>query len=56
LISITGNKNSKLAKYSDIILEAKVEKEAEPNGLVPTASSFFIEHRVSNPDSSPGPL
>lgn len=39
LISITGNKNSKLAKYSDIILEAKVEKEAEPNGLVPTASS-----------------
>ncbi|MFC2169206.1 SIS domain-containing protein [Acidobacteriota bacterium] len=39
LISITGNKNSKLAKYSDIILETKVEKEAEPSGLVPTASS-----------------
>jgi len=39
LISITGNKNSKLAKYSDIVLEAKVEKEAEPSGLVPTASS-----------------
>jgi len=39
LISITGNKNSKLAKYSDIVLEAKVEKEAGPNGLIPTASS-----------------
>lgn len=39
LISITGNKASKLARYSDIVLEAKVEKEAEPNGLVPTASS-----------------
>lgn len=39
LIGITGNKNSKLAKYSDVMLEAKVEKEAEPSGLVPTASS-----------------
>jgi len=39
LISITGNKRSKIAKYSDIVLEAKVEKEAEPSGLVPTASS-----------------
>ncbi|MGB2845455.1 MAG: SIS domain-containing protein, partial [Candidatus Aminicenantaceae bacterium] len=27
LISITGNKASKLARYSDIVLEAKVEKE-----------------------------
>ncbi len=39
LIGITGNKNSKLAKYSDVVLEAKVEKEAEPSGLIPTASS-----------------
>jgi arabinose-5-phosphate isomerase len=39
LVSITGNKNSKLAKYSDILLEAKVEMEAGPNGLIPTASS-----------------
>lgn len=39
IISITGNKKSKLAEYSDIVLEARVEKEAEPNGLVPTASS-----------------
>jgi arabinose-5-phosphate isomerase len=39
LIGITGNKNSKLAKYSDVVLETKVEKEAGPSGLVPTASS-----------------
>ncbi len=39
LISITGNKKSKLAQYSNIVLEARVEKEAEPNGLIPTASS-----------------
>ncbi len=39
LIGITGDKNSKLAKYSDIVLEARVEKEAGPNGLIPTASS-----------------
>lgn len=39
LIGITGNKNSKLAKYSDIVLDASVEREAEPSGLVPTASS-----------------
>jgi len=39
LIGITGNKNSKLAKYSDVLLEAKIEKEAEPDNLVPTSSS-----------------
>ncbi len=39
LIGITGNKNSKLAKYSDILLEARVEKEAEPDNVVPTSSS-----------------
>jgi len=39
LIGITGNKSSKLAKYSDIVLDASVEREAEPSGLVPTASS-----------------
>ena len=39
LISITGNKNSKLGQFSDIVLEAKVTREAEPSGLVPTASS-----------------
>jgi arabinose-5-phosphate isomerase len=39
MISITGDKNSKLAQYSDIVLEAKVEREAEPNSMIPTASS-----------------
>jgi arabinose-5-phosphate isomerase len=39
LIVITGNKHSKLAKYGDIVLESHVEREAEPGGLVPTASS-----------------
>ncbi len=39
LICITGDKKSRLAKYSDIVLEARVEKEAGPNGLIPTASS-----------------
>ncbi len=39
LIGITGDKKSKLAQYSNVVLEARVEKEAEPNGLVPTASS-----------------
>jgi len=39
LICITGNVRSKLARYSDIVLDASVEKEAGLNGLVPTASS-----------------
>ena len=39
LIGITGNKKSKLAQYSDIVLETKVEREAGPAGVVPTASS-----------------
>jgi arabinose-5-phosphate isomerase len=39
LIGITGDKKSRLAQYSDIVLETKVEREAEPAGVVPTASS-----------------
>ena len=39
LISITGNTKSKLAEYSDIVLDAWVEKEAGPSGMIPTASS-----------------
>ena len=39
LIGITGDKKSKLALYSDIVLETKVEKEAGPAGVIPTASS-----------------
>lgn len=39
VITITGNKKSRIARYSDIVLDAKVEREAGPNGLVPSASS-----------------
>ncbi|MFZ2053394.1 MAG: KpsF/GutQ family sugar-phosphate isomerase [Candidatus Aminicenantales bacterium] len=39
LITITGNRKSRIAKYSDIVLDAKVEREAGPNDMVPTASS-----------------
>jgi len=39
LVGITGDKKSKLAQYSDIVLETKVEREAGPAGVVPTASS-----------------
>ena len=39
LIAITGVKSSKLARYSDVVLDVKVTREAEPSGLVPTASS-----------------
>ena len=38
IISITGNKKSQLAKYSDSILDASVLKEACPNNLAPTSS------------------
>ncbi|MFQ6037483.1 MAG: SIS domain-containing protein [Candidatus Aminicenantales bacterium] len=39
LIAITGNRNSRLAEYSDVVLETRVEREAGPAGVVPTASS-----------------
>ncbi|HPN32122.1 MAG TPA: KpsF/GutQ family sugar-phosphate isomerase [bacterium] len=39
IITITGNKNSNLAKFSDIVLDVKVDKEACPMGLAPTSSS-----------------
>jgi len=39
IISLTGNANSILAKYSDVILCVSVEKEACPLGLAPTAST-----------------
>ncbi len=39
LIGITGNKKSKLARFSDVVIEAQVPKEAEPSGMVPTSSS-----------------
>lgn len=39
LIGITGDKKSKLAQYSDIVLDTKVEREAGPAGIIPTSSS-----------------
>jgi arabinose-5-phosphate isomerase len=39
LICITGNKSSRIAKYSDIVLDSKVQREAGPSNLIPTASS-----------------
>jgi len=39
LIAITGHPEAKIGLYSDIVLDARVEREAEPSGLVPTASS-----------------
>ena len=39
MISLTGDKTSTLAQYSDICLFAGVEEEACPHGLAPTAST-----------------
>lgn len=39
LIAITGNVNSTLAKHSDVAISAKVEREACPFNLAPTAST-----------------
>ncbi len=39
IISLTGNFKSVLAKYSDVVLDVSVKKEACPLGLAPTAST-----------------
>jgi arabinose-5-phosphate isomerase len=39
IIALTGNKNSILAKYSDVVLDVAVKREACPLGLAPTAST-----------------
>lgn len=39
IICLTGSNSSPLAKNSDIVLEIKVEREACPLGLAPTAST-----------------
>lgn len=39
VIALTGNIKSVLAKYSDIVLDVSVSKEACPLGLAPTAST-----------------
>ena len=38
-IAITGNKNSPLAHYADVVLSAHVPREACPLGLAPTTST-----------------
>ena len=42
IIAFTGNKNSTLAKNSDIVIDVGVEREACPLGLVPTASTTAL--------------
>lgn len=39
IISITGNTKSLMARYSDVVLDTAVKKEACPLGLAPTAST-----------------
>ena len=39
IISITGNPNSKLAKFSDVVLNTHVKKEACPFNIAPTNST-----------------
>ncbi len=39
LIALTGNKNSELAKKSDVVLDVSVTQEACPLGLAPTSST-----------------
>ncbi|MDD4909785.1 MAG: KpsF/GutQ family sugar-phosphate isomerase [Candidatus Omnitrophica bacterium] len=39
LISITGGPRSTLARYSDVVLDVSVKREACPLGLAPTAST-----------------
>jgi arabinose-5-phosphate isomerase len=42
VVSMTGNPASTLAKYSDIVIDVGVEKEACPLGLAPTASTTAL--------------
>lgn len=39
LIALTGNKDSELARFSDIILDISISREACPNNLAPTSST-----------------
>jgi arabinose-5-phosphate isomerase len=42
VIAFTGHKGSTLANQSDIVIDVKVEKEACPMGLAPTASTTAL--------------
>ncbi|MCX5908036.1 MAG: KpsF/GutQ family sugar-phosphate isomerase [Deltaproteobacteria bacterium] len=39
IIGLTGSRNSTLAKYSEVVLDVGVEREACPMGLAPTSST-----------------
>ena len=39
IIGMTGNQNSSLAKYSDVVLDISVKEEACPHDLAPTSST-----------------
>ncbi|MFQ3676267.1 MAG: KpsF/GutQ family sugar-phosphate isomerase [Endomicrobiia bacterium] len=39
IISFTGKKNSKLAKFSDVVINTEIIKEACPYNIVPTSST-----------------
>ncbi|MFA5156892.1 MAG: KpsF/GutQ family sugar-phosphate isomerase [Candidatus Omnitrophota bacterium] len=39
IISITGNTKSPMARYSDVVLNTEIKKEACPLGLAPTSST-----------------
>ena len=39
VIAMTGNPNSTLARHSEVVLDVGVEKEADPSGIAPTAST-----------------
>lgn len=39
VIAVTGNTSSTLAKHCDVVIDVRVEREACPFGLAPTASS-----------------
>lgn len=39
VVSLTGNPASSLAKYSDVVIDVSVEREADPLNLLPTASA-----------------
>lgn len=40
IIAIVGNRNSPIAQRSDIVLDAAVNQEADPLGIVPTSSAI----------------
>ncbi|MDR2179734.1 MAG: KpsF/GutQ family sugar-phosphate isomerase [Synergistaceae bacterium] len=38
-VAITGNEDSSLARFADIVVDSRVESEADPLGLAPTSST-----------------